>query len=106
MDESPNPGENEEPGARLGRIPPSGCKKRLPGAKSGGWLEMLLEHDLIRLALKSQIQAPKLVFYGRKIDDGDHCPYSQPVKQNILFYRLQIRALVAATCALTRKIGF
>jgi hypothetical protein len=24
MDESPNPGENEEPGARLGRIPPSG----------------------------------------------------------------------------------
>jgi hypothetical protein len=27
MDESPNLGENEEPGARLGRIPPSGCKK-------------------------------------------------------------------------------
>jgi hypothetical protein len=41
IDESPNPGENEEQGARLGRIPPSGCKKRLPGAKSGGRLEML-----------------------------------------------------------------
>jgi hypothetical protein len=27
MDETPNPGENKEPGARLGRIPPSGCKK-------------------------------------------------------------------------------
>jgi hypothetical protein len=24
MDESPNPGENEEPGARLGQIPPFG----------------------------------------------------------------------------------
>jgi hypothetical protein len=24
MDENPNPGENEEPGARLGRIPPFG----------------------------------------------------------------------------------
>jgi hypothetical protein len=32
MDESPNPGENEEPGAWLGRISPSGCKKRPPGA--------------------------------------------------------------------------
>jgi hypothetical protein len=41
MDESPNPGETEEPGARLDRIPPSGCKKRLSGAESGGRLEML-----------------------------------------------------------------
>jgi hypothetical protein len=31
MDESPNPGENEKPGAWLGRISPSGCKKRRPG---------------------------------------------------------------------------
>jgi hypothetical protein len=50
---------------------------------------------LIRPALKSRVQALELVFYGRKIDGGDQCPYSQPVKQNILFYRLQIRALVA-----------
>jgi hypothetical protein len=42
MDESPNPGENQEPGAWLGRISPSGCKKRRPGAESGGRLEMLL----------------------------------------------------------------
>jgi hypothetical protein len=35
MDEGPNPGKNEEPGARLGQIPPSGCKKRPPGAESG-----------------------------------------------------------------------
>jgi hypothetical protein len=41
MDESPNPGENEELGARLDRISPSGYKKRLPGAESGGRLEML-----------------------------------------------------------------
>jgi hypothetical protein len=38
MDESLNPGENGEPGARLGRISPSGCKKRRPGTESGdGW---------------------------------------------------------------------
>jgi hypothetical protein len=43
MDLGPNPGENEEPGARLDRIPPSGCKKRSPGAKSGGRLEMRLQ---------------------------------------------------------------
>jgi hypothetical protein len=42
MDESPNPGKNEEPGAWLGRISPSRCKKRRPGAESGGRLEMLL----------------------------------------------------------------
>jgi hypothetical protein len=36
MDLGPNPGENEEPGARLGRIPPSGCKKRPPETKSRG----------------------------------------------------------------------
>jgi hypothetical protein len=46
MDLGPNPGENEEPGARLGRIPPSGCKKRPPGAKSGGRLEMLLLEEI------------------------------------------------------------
>jgi hypothetical protein len=42
MDESPNPGEKEEPGVRLDRIPPSGWKKCLPETKSGGRLEMLL----------------------------------------------------------------
>jgi hypothetical protein len=36
MDESANPGENEEPGARLGRIPPSGCKKTAAGDRVGG----------------------------------------------------------------------
>jgi hypothetical protein len=41
MDEGPNPDENEEPGARLGRITPSGWKKRSPGACSGGRVEML-----------------------------------------------------------------
>jgi hypothetical protein len=41
MDESPNPGENEETRARLGRISPSGCKKRRPGTELGGRLEML-----------------------------------------------------------------
>jgi hypothetical protein len=35
---------------------------------------------LIRLALKSRVQAPELIFYRRKIDGGDQCPYSQPVK--------------------------
>jgi hypothetical protein len=35
MDESPNPSENEKPGARLGRISPPGCKKQRPGAESG-----------------------------------------------------------------------
>jgi hypothetical protein len=49
MDESPNPGENEEPEARLGRILPSECKKRLPGAESGGRLEMLLQPYAERL---------------------------------------------------------
>jgi hypothetical protein len=42
MDESPNPDENEEPGAWLGRIPPSGFKNGLPVASSGTRLEMLL----------------------------------------------------------------
>jgi hypothetical protein len=42
MDESPNPGENEESEARLGRISPSGCNKRRLGAESGGRVEMLL----------------------------------------------------------------
>jgi hypothetical protein len=41
MDESPIPDENEEPGARLDRIPPSGFKNNLPGASSGTRLEML-----------------------------------------------------------------
>jgi hypothetical protein len=35
MDEGPNPDGNEKPGARLGRITPSGWKKRSPGACSG-----------------------------------------------------------------------
>jgi hypothetical protein len=35
MHESPNPSENEEPGARLGRISPSECKKQLPGLSRG-----------------------------------------------------------------------
>jgi hypothetical protein len=38
MDESPNPGESEEPGTRLS---PSGCKNGFRGA-SRGRLEMLL----------------------------------------------------------------
>jgi hypothetical protein len=41
MDESPNLGKNEEPGAWLGRISPSGYKKWRLGAESGGRLEML-----------------------------------------------------------------
>jgi hypothetical protein len=41
MDESPNPGENEESRARLGRITPSGWKKKSAGASSGRRLEML-----------------------------------------------------------------
>jgi hypothetical protein len=47
MDLGPNPDENEEPGARLGRITPSGWKKRSPGACSGGRVEMLLDHLLL-----------------------------------------------------------
>jgi hypothetical protein len=35
MDEGPDPGEIEDPGARLGRFSPSGWKKRTPGASSG-----------------------------------------------------------------------
>jgi hypothetical protein len=50
---------------------------------------------LIRPALKTQVQAPELALYRVKIADGDQRPYSQPVKQNILFYRLQIRALIS-----------
>jgi hypothetical protein len=61
---------------------------------------------LIRPALKTRVRAPELAFYGVKIADGDQRPYSQPVEQNILFYRLQIRALISTTCALTRKKGF
>jgi hypothetical protein len=40
MDESPNPGENEEAGVRLGRFSQFGLKKGLPGSSSGSWLEM------------------------------------------------------------------
>jgi hypothetical protein len=58
---------------------------------------------LIHLTLKTRVQAPELAFYGVKIVGGDQRPYSQTVEQNILFYRLQIRALISATCALTRK---
>jgi hypothetical protein len=63
-------------------------------------------NTLIRPALKTRVQAPELALYGVKIAGGDQHPYSQPVKQNILFYRLQIRALISATSALTRKKGF
>jgi hypothetical protein len=35
MDEDPDPGENEDPGARLSRFMSSGWKKRLLGASSG-----------------------------------------------------------------------
>jgi hypothetical protein len=61
---------------------------------------------LICPALKTRVQAPELAFYGVKIAGVDQHPYSQPVEQNILFYWLQIRALISATCALTRKKGF
>jgi hypothetical protein len=61
---------------------------------------------LIRPTLKTRVQAPELAFYGVKITDGDQRPYSQPVEHNILFYWLQIRALMSATCALTHKKGF
>jgi hypothetical protein len=47
MDEGPNPDENEEPGARLDRFTPSGCKKGSPGACSGGRVEMLLVITLL-----------------------------------------------------------
>jgi hypothetical protein len=40
---------------------------------------------LIRSALKTRVQASELAFYGVKITGGDQRPYSQPVKQNILF---------------------
>jgi hypothetical protein len=63
-------------------------------------------NTLIRPALKILVQASELAFYRVKITGGDQRPYSQPVKQNILFYRLQIRALISATCALTHKKGF
>jgi hypothetical protein len=47
MDEGPNPDENEESGARLGRISPSGWEKRRAGASSGGQVEMLLHYFAI-----------------------------------------------------------
>jgi hypothetical protein len=34
-DLGPNPDDNEEPGARLGRFRPSGCKKCVLGTSSG-----------------------------------------------------------------------
>jgi hypothetical protein len=61
---------------------------------------------LIRPTLKTRVQAPELAFYGVKIAGGDQRPYSQLVEHNILFYRLQIRALISVTCALTHKKGF
>jgi hypothetical protein len=51
MDEIPNPGENKEPGARLGRISPSGCKKWRLGAESGGQLEMPLARNSSTLSV-------------------------------------------------------
>jgi hypothetical protein len=43
MDEGPKLDENEEPGARLGRISPSGWENRRSGASSGRRVEMLLD---------------------------------------------------------------
>jgi hypothetical protein len=63
-------------------------------------------NTLICSAFKTRVQAPELALYGVKIAGGDQRPYSQLVKQNILFYRLQIRVLISATSALTRKKGF
>jgi hypothetical protein len=47
MDEGPNLGENEEPGARLAFFTVR-IKKRLSGASSGSWLEMLLLISYVR----------------------------------------------------------
>jgi hypothetical protein len=66
----------------------------------------MTNNTFIRAALKTRVQAPELALYGIKIAGGDLRPYSQPVKQNILFYRLRIRALISATSALTRKKEF
>ena len=41
MNLGPNPDENENLGARLGRFSPCGCKKRLVGGFSGRRVEML-----------------------------------------------------------------
>jgi hypothetical protein len=38
----------------------------------------------------------KPFFTGQGACRGDQRPYLQPVKQNILFYRLRIRALISA----------
>jgi hypothetical protein len=54
IDESPNPGENEKPGARLDRIPPSGYKKNGCQRPSRGRLEMLL-HRLERASLRRHL---------------------------------------------------
>jgi hypothetical protein len=45
----------------------------------------MTNNTLIHPALKSQVQALELVFYGRKIDGGDQCPYSQPVGENLTY---------------------
>jgi hypothetical protein len=46
MNLGPNPDENEELGARLGRISPSGLKKVAVGGFVGRRVEMLLESQL------------------------------------------------------------
>jgi hypothetical protein len=66
MDEDPNPGENEEPEARLSRIPPSECKKRPPGAESGdGWRCSKGEQH------QTELQPIKKNPYGHKEKDKD-----------------------------------
>jgi hypothetical protein len=62
MDESPNPGENEEPGARLGRILSSGCKKKAIGGRvegtagdAYGQRSFLQKQDFSMLCTKKQI---------------------------------------------------
>jgi hypothetical protein len=41
MDEGPNPGKNEEPGARLDVFRRLDEKKKMPGPSPGSWLKML-----------------------------------------------------------------
>jgi hypothetical protein len=63
MNLGPNPDENEEPGARLGRITPSGWKKRSPGASSGRRVEMLLD-----IEFKSFGEDPRNIRLGASTD--------------------------------------
>jgi hypothetical protein len=65
MDESPNPGENEDPGRdwAIFRHPD---KKGLPGASPGRWLEMLLVTKLELLTRHSH-RTQEYVIYGPQI---------------------------------------